>query len=74
MPLETIYVFNHAHEAHLARTKLASEGIEAFVIDDHSPYPVPVVGVRLQVREADVAAARQALGIEGEGEGVKDGR
>jgi hypothetical protein len=63
----TIATYIGAWEAHLARTKLESEGIFAVVLDDQIAsinwfYSNAVGGVRLQVSEAD--AERAALILE----------
>jgi len=54
--LVTIATFNIAPQAHLAKARLAEEGIEAFVIDEHLNYLLSHLtlafgGVKLQVRD-----------------------
>jgi hypothetical protein len=65
--LVTIARFSSAIEAHLARTKLESEGIQAFVADEHmiaiNPiYDLALGGVKLQIKNSDVERARKSLG------------
>jgi len=62
----TIATYIGAWEAHLARTKLESEGIYALVLDDQTAsinwiYSSAHGGVRLQVREEDSARAIHLL-------------
>jgi len=62
----TVARFNTVHEASFARARLAAGGIEAFVGDEYMgqirPEMLPALGwVKLQVREADVEAARSML-------------
>lgn len=62
----TIARYSLAIEAHVARAKLESEGIPAFVADEHtitadSLYSNAMGGVRLQVPEACVEQARTIL-------------
>ena len=64
--LVTVATFMLAHEAHLARTLLESEDIWAFVADDHinslAPFLIPMTGgIKLQVRGADAARAKEIL-------------
>ncbi len=64
--------FANAIEAHLARTKLESEGIQAFVGDEHmisiDPfYDMALGGVKLRVRAADEEKAAKILGIQSQG-------
>ena len=54
------------HEAHLAKAKLLSEGIECFVADDNlvsiNPfYANAIGGVKLKVWEGDVKEALELL-------------
>jgi hypothetical protein len=65
--LVTIARFSSAIEAHLARTKLESEGIEAFVADEHmisiDPfYDLALGGVKLQTKNSNVKRALKSLG------------
>jgi hypothetical protein len=65
-PLVTIATYNYPLEAHLARTKLESEGIEGFVADEHTInanwlYSIAVGGVKLWVKESDAGKAAQVL-------------
>src|SRR6185437_8815829 len=65
-PLITIASFALPVEAHLARTKLESEGIEAHVADENIVsinwlYSNAVGGVKLQVPESQADRARQIL-------------
>ncbi len=65
--LKAVATFWLAHEAHLARTYLASEGIESFVFDEHTVsinhlYANAVGGIKLMVRSRDVERALKVLG------------
>lgn len=69
--LATIGTFSQSAEAHVLKTKLESEGIPAFVGDEHTVtmnwlYSNAIGGVRLQVRESDVEKALEILGLKGE--------
>ena len=61
----TVAIFGRPFEAHLARSRLAADGIESFVADEHlmALYQAPVAfgGVRLQVREWQWELARAVL-------------
>ena len=64
--LVTVATFAFPHEAHLARTRLDSEEIWAFVADEHinrlAPFLLRVMGgIKLQVREEDEARATALL-------------
>jgi predicted Zn-ribbon and HTH transcriptional regulator len=64
-PIVTIATFSYPTEAHLYKTKLESEGIDAFVADEHMVqanwlYSLAIGGVRLQVKESE---AEEALSI-----------
>jgi len=64
--LVTVATFNYPLEAHLARTKLESEGIEGFVADEHMInanwlYSIAVGGVKLWVKESDAERAARIL-------------
>lgn len=65
-PLVTVASYTYPLEAHLARTKLESEGIEAFVADEHMVqanwlYSLAIGGVRLQVKESGAELALSIL-------------
>lgn len=58
--------FSYPAEAHLAAAKLESEGIPAFVADEHTVianwmYSGALGGVKVWVKETDLEAARQVL-------------
>src|SRR5688572_11327171 len=62
----TVASFSQPIEAHLLRTKLESEGIECQLKDEHIVrmdwfYSNAVGGVKVQVREEDVARVRALL-------------
>jgi hypothetical protein len=64
-PIVTIATFSYPTEAHLNKAKLESEGIDAFVADEHIVqanwlYSLAIGGVRLQVKESE---AEEALSI-----------
>jgi hypothetical protein len=64
--MQTIATFSKAEEAHLLRMRLASVGIEAVLLDENmaqleQPLSDGIGGVRLQVAEEDVTAARELL-------------
>ena len=64
--LITIARFNNPMEAHLAKTKLESEGIEAYIADEHMVSINPGLdiafgGVKLQVKKSDFDKAVSAL-------------
>jgi len=66
--LVTIARFSYPTEAHIARTKLETEGIWAFVADEHLItanwlYSNAVGGVKLQVSERNAEQALEILGI-----------
>lgn len=63
---KTVLSFSLPIEAHVARTKLESEGIECHIADEHIVrmdwfYSNAVGGVKLQVREEDFEVALEAL-------------
>jgi predicted Zn-ribbon and HTH transcriptional regulator len=65
-PLVTIATFTYPMEAHLNRAKLESEGIDAFVADEHLVqanwlYSLAIGGVRLQVKESEVEESLSIL-------------
>ena len=64
--LATVARYGNAIEAHLARTKLESEGIQAFVADEHiisiDPfYDLGFGGVRLQVQGSQLQEALKVI-------------
>ena len=64
--LVTIARFSHPEEAHIVSARLESEGIWSFVADEFTVkanwlYSNAIGGVRLQVKESDVAVARKIL-------------
>ncbi len=64
--LITIISFTLPHEAHFAKGKLQSEGIEVFIKDELTAhvnhlYSGAIGGVKLQVRRSDLAAAYRIL-------------
>ena len=66
MDLVTIKAFDESMQAHLVKSKLESEGIECWLLDDHSVSVQPwasfaLGGVKLQVREADLERANEIL-------------
>jgi hypothetical protein len=63
---ETIATFETVVQAHVAKSKLESEGIQSFIRDEHimgvNPLYSPAMGgVRLQVEAADSARAKLVL-------------
>jgi hypothetical protein len=63
-PLTTLCEYASASEAELARGLLESHGISVFLADENitTLYArLPIFSVRLQVRESDLAEARQIL-------------
>ncbi len=64
--MTTIATFSKSEEAHLFRTRLEAAGIPAFVQDEHLVqldwlYSNAIGGVRVQIADEDVAAARAFL-------------
>ena len=64
--LTTVISFTLPHDAHFAKGKLQSEGIEVFIKDELTAhvnhlYSGAIGGVKLQVRSADVDAAHRIL-------------
>lgn len=62
----TVATFSHPFEAEVLRTKLESEGIRAFIRNQHIVrmnwlYSAAVGGVEVQVRERDVRRAREVM-------------
>lgn len=65
--LVTVARFRTAGEAQLARSFLATQGIQALVMEQDAlrldPFrPPPSSPIRLQVRQEDLAASRELLG------------
>jgi hypothetical protein len=65
-PVKTIATFSKPEEAHLFRMRLGAAGIPAFVQDEHLVqmdwlYSNAIGGVRVQIADADLAAAREFL-------------
>ena len=64
--LTTVISFSLSHDAHFAKGKLQSEGIEVFIKDELTTHVNPLYsgaigGVKLQVRSADVDAVHRIL-------------
>ena len=64
--MKTIATFSKPEEAHLFRTRLEAAGIPAFVQDEHIVqmdwlYSNAIGGVRVQIGDQDMDAARQFL-------------
>ena len=64
--LITVITFTLPHEAHFAKAKLQSQGVEVFIKDEMTAhvnnfYSNAIGGVKLQVRSADVDAAYSIL-------------
>ncbi len=64
--LITVISFTYPHEAHLAKGKLQSEGVEVFIKDEMTAhvnnfYSNAIGGVKLQVRDDDVDTAHRIL-------------
>jgi len=64
--LKTILTFDNIVDAHLALGKLQSEGLEAFLQDEHLVqtdwlYNIAVGGIKLQVDEHDIKRAQDIL-------------
>ncbi len=64
--LITLATFGNELEAQVARTKLESDGIEAFVADDvtlrmNGFWSAALGGVKLRVRRRDEAEAKRSL-------------
>lgn len=69
--LTTIASFSFPYEAQIARAKLESEGIPAFLADEHTInaqwlYSNALGGVRLQVPDEFVDRANEVLGYDSE--------
>ena len=64
--LITIATFSHAVDAHLAKTRLESAGIECFIVDEYTVtmnwlYSNAIGGVKLQVKKSDYKKAIEIL-------------
>ena len=62
--MTTIATFNKPEDAHLLRLRLESGGIAAFLVDENvtqMEWSFLTGGVRVQVANEDVAAARELL-------------
>jgi hypothetical protein len=64
--VKTIATFSKPEEAHLFRTRLEAAGIPAYVQDEHFIqmdwlYSNAIGGVRVQIADEDLAAAREFL-------------
>lgn len=64
--LITAITFTFPHEAHFAKAKLESEGVEVFIKDEmtvqvHNFYSNAIGGVKLQVRSAEFDTAHRIL-------------
>lgn len=62
--METVASFNRGEDAHLFRSFLASQGIEAYVFDEYVPqlfwhYTQAIGGVRVAVTDEDLEAAKE---------------
>jgi hypothetical protein len=60
--LRTVATYEYAHFAHLAKTKLESEGIECFIFDEYTSsinwfYTNAIGGIKLKVRGEDYERA-----------------
>ena len=58
---QTIATFLYPHQAHLAKAKLESEGIDVFLKDELMMYSLAVEGIKLQVEEHHVEHALRIL-------------
>ena len=66
MKLITLKTFSSDISAHLLKTRLESEGVECFILDENivrlNPfYDLAVGGIRLQVREEDFQRAKDLM-------------
>jgi hypothetical protein len=66
MNLTTLSVFDSPVRAHLAKVRLESEGIAAYLFDEHMIGLNPLLtvslgGIKLKVNEEDLAGARKLL-------------
>jgi hypothetical protein len=67
--MKTVATFMHAHQAHFLRIRLEEEGIPAIVCDEATSALAPhfihaIGGIRVQVRDEDVAAASAVVGLD----------
>lgn len=63
---ETIATFENAIQAHVAKAKLESEGVDSYIRDEHTIgvnplYTAALGGVKLQVEAQDADLARRIL-------------
>ena len=66
MKLITLRTFSSDISAHLLKTRLESEGVDCFILDENivrlnSFYDLAVGGIRLQVREEDFQRAKELI-------------
>lgn len=66
MDLVTIATFSNAVDAHIIMGRLETEGIHCFLKDEHTVtanpmYEIAYGGIKLQVAERDVDAAKEIL-------------
>ena len=64
--LKTVFVSTFIHEIHLAKTKLASKGIESYIIDENLNSIIGtalVEGYKLNVATSDYENARTILSL-----------
>ncbi|NNC70305.1 MAG: hypothetical protein HKN90_05715 [Flavobacteriaceae bacterium] len=64
--LKTVFVSTFIHEVHLARTKLASKGIDSFIVDENLNSIIGtafIEGYKLNVDSADFEQARTILSL-----------
>ncbi|SMB84858.1 conserved hypothetical protein [Hymenobacter roseosalivarius DSM 11622] len=60
-PVVLLESFANSISAHLAKNQLETAGIACFISNENRPYGPISGGVRLHVRQQDVAAAQQIL-------------
>ena len=63
-----IRTFNYAHQAHLVKSKLDSEGIVCFLFDENINYIHPLLagatgGIKLKINSRDFGRAEEILNI-----------
>lgn len=73
MGLVTVATFDLMTDAHIAMGRLAAEGVEAWLADEHLVqtdwlYSVAVGGIKLQVRPEDAEQARTILATDYSGD------
>lgn len=66
MDFVTIARFSNSFDMYVVKGRLEADGIECFVRDEHTITAIPIYdialgGIKLQVREADVDAAKEIL-------------